>query len=356
MITIASFFSGLGAFEEAFKDLSIEYDVKYYCEILPFASKSYSIIHGIPESKNLGDITNVNEKELDKFNLMTWGSPCQDFSIIGDEQGAVWKCELCGHEYNPLEVHYSHRDKCPICQSSKLKKTRSSLLVEGLRILRENMPEYSIYENVKNITGDKHKKTFNLFIGELKEYGYTVYKKVVNALNYGLPQNRERLIMVCIRNDIDQGYIFPKECSKVPVLKEFIELGQPLNYDYYLTKENLASYLFKKKDFGERFSIKNIYKDYGSCLTTKSCKSVITNNFIVDIHGIRGLTERESFKLQGFNPDYVELLKNNGISKNQLYYMIGNSISANVIKEIIRELLINKTTIRQLDLFNFKYA
>ena len=92
---------------------------------------------------------------------------------------------------------------CPKCGSKNLDKSRSSLLVEWLRIVRVNKPNFGIYEDVKNITCGKHRQTFDLFIKELQEYGYNTYWKVLKASNYGLPQERERVYVVIIKKEID---------------------------------------------------------------------------------------------------------------------------------------------------------
>jgi DNA (cytosine-5)-methyltransferase 1 len=121
---------------------NINYKLINYCEFDKYASKAFSLIHSEPESKNLGDITKVNEKELDDFNMMVGGSPCQDFSVAGKQEGANWTCKNpeCNHKYNPLEVHYSRRNQCPKCESGEIEKTRLSLLVEWLRVLKEKKP------------------------------------------------------------------------------------------------------------------------------------------------------------------------------------------------------------------------
>ena len=118
------------------------------------------------------------------------------FQHSGQTGGAAWTCKHCGHVYNPLEAHYDQRDHCPKCGSTEIEKTRSSLLVEWLRFLREKKPRFAIYENVKNITGSRFYATFNLFVKELEDYGYNVYWQVLNAKHYGIPQNRERVYCV----------------------------------------------------------------------------------------------------------------------------------------------------------------
>ena len=95
-----------------------------FCEFDPYATKSYCAIHNESEDKNLGDITKVDETKLKPFNMIVGGSPCQDFSVAGKQKGSVWKCKECGHEYNPLTVHWSERDVCPECGSKELDKSR----------------------------------------------------------------------------------------------------------------------------------------------------------------------------------------------------------------------------------------
>ena len=151
--------------------MSKPYELVNFCEIDKYATKSYCAVHDVDPAKNLGDITKVDENKLPEFNCIFGGSPCQDFSVAGKGAGSMWKCRECGHEYNPITVHWSKRHICPECGSDQLDKTRSSLLVEWLRVIRANKPKWGIYENVKNITGKKHRATFDLFIKELEEYG-----------------------------------------------------------------------------------------------------------------------------------------------------------------------------------------
>lgn len=167
----------------------------------------------------------MDETQLKPFNMICGGSPCQDFSIAGKGKGSVWTCKHCGHTYNPLTVHWSERDACPECGSKDIEKTRSSLLVEYLRVIRANKPNFGIYENVKNIVGKKFKDTtFKLFTQELEEYGYNVYWKVLNAKNYGIPQNRERVYLIFIKKELDNGkFNFPEPFNNGIRLKDILD-------------------------------------------------------------------------------------------------------------------------------------
>lgn len=200
------------------------YELVNFCEFDKFASTSYCAIHGVDESINLGDITKVDETQIPPFNMICGGSPCQDFSVAGNQAGSMWKCKECDHEYNPLTVHYSKRHKCPNCGSEELDKSRSSLLVEWLRVIRANKPKWGIYENVKNIVSKRFKDTFKMFIDELHEYGYNTYYKVLNAKDYGIPQNRERVYLIIVQKEFDNGkFKFPEGFDNGLRLKDMLE-------------------------------------------------------------------------------------------------------------------------------------
>ena len=220
-----------------------QWELVNFCEFDKYATKSYCAIHNVDESKNLGDITKVDETELDNFNMICGGSPCQDFSVAGKQKGSVWTCKDCvddngkHFEYNPLTVHWSKRDCCPNCGSKNIEKTRSSLLVEYLRVVRSNRPNFGIYENVKNIVGKQFKDTtFKLFTDELEEYGYNVYWKVLNAKNYGIPQNRERVYLLFIKKDLDNGkFEFPEPFDNGLRLKDLLE--DEVDETFYISDE-----------------------------------------------------------------------------------------------------------------------
>lgn len=213
-----------------------------FCEFDKFATKSYCAIHNVDESLNLGDITEVDETKLEPFNMICGGSPCQDFSVAGKQKGAIWTCKDCEHKYNPLTVHWSERDKCPNCHSENIEKTRSSLLVEYLRVIRANKPNFGMYENVKNIVGKQFKDTFKMFTDELDEYGYNVYWKVLNAKNYGIPQNRERVYLIFIKKELDNGkFVFPEEFDNGVRLKDVLE--NEVDEKFYLSQDKVDKFL-----------------------------------------------------------------------------------------------------------------
>ena len=213
-----------------------------FCEFDKYATSSYCAIHNEDGSKNLGDITKVDETKLEPFNMICGGSPCQDFSVAGKQKGSVWTCKDCGQEYNPLTVHWSERDKCPCCGSNNIEKTRSSLLVEYLRVIRANKPNFGMYENVKNIVGKQFKDTFKMFTDELDEYGYNVYWKVLNAKDYGIPQNRERVYLIFIKKELDNGkFTYPEPFDNGMRLKDILE--ENVDEKFYISEDKVQRFL-----------------------------------------------------------------------------------------------------------------
>ena len=207
---VLSLFSGIGAFEKALDNLQVPYELVAYCEIDKYASKSYSAIHGVPESMNLGDITKVDEKQLPKgIDLITYGFPCQDISLAGKQKGLF---------------------------NEDGTQTRSGLFFEALRIIEETQPRVAIAENVKNLTGKKFASQFQIVLESLERAGYNNYWKVLNLKDFGIPQNRERVFIISIRKDIDNGtFIFPEGFPLEKRLKDVLE--DEVDERYFLSKK-----------------------------------------------------------------------------------------------------------------------
>ena len=212
---VLSLFSGIGAFEKALDRLNIDYELVAFSEIDKYATKSYCAIHGVDESMNLGDITKVDENSLPKdIDLITYGFPCQDISLAGKQKGLF------------------HDDGS---------KTRSGLFFEALRIIEATKPKIAIAENVKNLTGKKFKEQFELVLKSLEEAGYSNYWKVLNAKDYGIPQNRERVFIISIRKDIDKGFEFPEPFPLKLRLKDMLD--DEVDEKFYLSNKGVNGLL-----------------------------------------------------------------------------------------------------------------
>lgn len=209
---ILSLFSGIGAFEKALDNLGIQYELAGYSEIDKYAVKSYCAIHGVTEDLNLGDITKINEKSLPKdLDLITYGFPCQDISLAGKQKGMF---------------------------NADGTQTRSGLFFEALRIIEETQPKVAIAENVKNLTSKKFKLQFDIVLRCLEAAGYNNYWKVLNAKDYGIPQNRERVFIVSIRKDVDNGtFEFPAGFPLELRLKDMLE--EQVDEKFYLKSTQL---------------------------------------------------------------------------------------------------------------------
>ena len=213
---VLSLFSGIGAFEKALDNLDVPYELVNFCEFDKYAVKSYCAIHSVDESKNLGDITKVDENTLAKdIDVLTYGFPCQDISLAGKQKGLF---------------------------NEDGTQTRSGLFFEALRIIEATKPKIAIAENVKNLVGKKFNAQFQVVLASLEAAGYNNYWKVLNAKDFGVPQNRERVFIVSIRKDVDTDkFEFPKGFPLEKRLKDILE--DAADEKYFLT-ETMTKRLF----------------------------------------------------------------------------------------------------------------
>lgn len=207
MLTINELFSGIGAQVAGLKRLGIAYNVVGISEIDKFAIQSYEAING--SVRNYGDISKV--PLLDYADLWTYSFPCQDLSVAGKQAGIK-------------------------------EGTRSGLLLEVERLLENavllgNQPKYLLLENVKALVSKKFKPDFDRWLSKLSELGYDNYWKVLNAKDYGVPQNRERVFVVSIRKDLNQTYMFPEPVPLTLRLKDLLE--SEVDEKYYLPQEKV---------------------------------------------------------------------------------------------------------------------
>ena len=253
MLTVNELFAGIGAFRKALIRLGIPHEVVGISEIDKYAIKSYSAIYG--ETRNYGDISKV--ERLDYADLWTYGFPCQDISLAGQLKGIVKG------------------------------KTRSGLLYEVQRLLAQAqsddaLPKYLIMENVKNLVSKKFRPDFEGWLGWLDELGYNNYWKVLNAVDYGIPQNRERVFCISIRKDIDTGYTFPSTIESDTVLMDKLESVDNIDDKYFLSNECVlikkptdgvvkqAGYI-KKSENGTQHQSNTVYYPNGAARTLTAC-------------------------------------------------------------------------------------
>ena len=162
-IKLLSLFSGIGSPEQALKNIGVDYELVGFSEIDRFAVNSYCNVHNVSESLSLGDITKIDINSLPTdIDLITHGSPCQDFSAAGQQKGG-----------------------------DKGTGTRSSLMWTTVDIVEHCRPKVVLWENVKNLLSKKHRHNFDAYLEVMEQLGYTNYYQVLNAKDFGVPQNRE---------------------------------------------------------------------------------------------------------------------------------------------------------------------
>lgn len=266
MLKLLSLFTGIGAFEKALENLGINYELVGFSEIDKFAIKSYCTIHNIPEYKNLGDVSKIEIDKIPDFDLLTWGFPCQDISIAGRMKGIK-------------------------------EGTRSGLYYEGYKILKAKRPGISIIENVKNLTSKRFKEQFETILKDIEELGYNNYWQVLNAKNYSVPQNRERIFIVSIRKDIDKNnFVFPSPVELKLKLKDLLE--DTVDDKFYLTENGIGRLIKKNNKLLKDCQNPNI----SSCLIAGYHKmSGNQNQYIAEsnkVEKVAGLYDTENKKHQ----------------------------------------------------------
>lgn len=196
-------FAGYGSQSIALRNLGVKHEVVAISEIDKYALKAYYSLHS-KDIPNLGDISKLKVEDMPKHDLFTYSFPCQDISVAGKQAGI------------------------------EKGQTRSGLLYECERIIEHCKPKYLLMENVKNLVGKKFKAQFNEWLEYLEELGYTNYWKVLNAKDYGVPQNRERVFCISILGE-HEPYKFPQPIKLNKAIKDILE--DEVEEKYYLSDE-----------------------------------------------------------------------------------------------------------------------
>lgn len=325
-LKVLELFGGIAACSKALENLGIDYEIVDYVEINEHAVKSFNAIHGT-------DFTTQDICKWDKdveVDLVMHGSPCQDFSVVGLGAGG--------------DIGSG---------------TRSSLMYETVRIVKKLKPKYIVWENVKNLLSKTHRHNFDAYINILKDFGYNSYYKVLNACDYGLPQSRERVFTVSIRQDIDDGsFDFPQPITLETKLQDIVETN--VDEEYYLTdtfKEQIRNTKYRISNYVEStnkildgyfddFKVMDYRYDeglrirkHGLCptLTTRGKQSISGVPIFLKDNTLRFLTPRESWRLMGFSDEDYDKASQ-VVSSSQLYKQAGNSIAVNVLMAIFKEL------------------
>ena len=333
MLRVVECFAGIGACSQALTNLNIPHEIVDAVEIDKYAIKSFNAIHGTAFEPQ--DITQW-DKPLENIDLLLHGSPCQDFSLAGKQAGG--------------DINSG---------------TRSSLMYETLRIVGRIRPRIVIWENVKNLLSEKHRHNFDAYIKAMDALGYQSKYKVLNAKDYGIPQNRERVFTISTLGP--NNFEFPEPIPLERCLRDMLELFP--DEKYYLTDEQTKNLQVKPAEEisrtirtggagsldrhtwdvirvgglydkpGHRHQAGSVFDPSGLCATLSTMQGGNQEPIITNLGRIRRLTPRECWRLMGFPNDAFDRAQAMGISNSQLYKQAGNSICVSVLEAIFRKLI-----------------
>ena len=296
--TFIDLFAGIGGIRLGFE--AVGGHCVFSSEFDEDACKTYEANFGEHPS---GDITKIEAQNIPDFDILLGGFPCQAFSIIGKKEG--FSNETCGTLFFDIE-----------------------------RILKEKRPKAFLLENVRNLVSHDKGRTFKIITSHLEALGYHIYAKILNALDYGVPQKRERIIIVGFLDNVIFKFPDPiPEKNRTP-LSNILEKN--VDSKYYVKERIKLSRLERLKDKNypkpyishENMSGSITPHPYSSCL-----RAGASANYIL-INDERRPTEREMLRLQGF-PDSFKIILPYGKIKHQC----GNSVAVPVIKAVAKEMI-----------------
>ncbi len=302
-MTVAGLFAGIGGIELGFKKAGFE--ILWANEIDKNACKTYRLNyqHTLYEC----DIKELNEKEVEKVDVLTAGFPCQAFSIAGYQKG--------------------------------FDDDRGNVYFEILRFIDAIEPQVVFLENVKNLKGHDKGNTYKVIKKSLEDRGYYIKDKVINSSDY-LPQNRERIYIVAFKNKkAFDSFDFPKPKKVIQTIHDIIEPTAEDRFYYY----NSKYYKQLKEEMKNRDTIYQWRRVYVRENKSNLCPTLTANMgtgghnvpLIIDSKDIRKLTPDECAKFQGFD----EIIFPTDLAISHRYKQIGNSVTVPVIEAIAKEIL-----------------
>lgn len=299
-------FCGIGGFRYAINMAAKKQELEVECvlssDIDESAQNAYEANFG---ERPVGDITKVKEKDVPDHDLLLGGFPCQAFSIIGSGKG--------------------------------FDDTRGTLFFDVARILREKQPRAFVLENVKQLRGHDHGRTLETILLTLDELGYWVDYRILNALDFGLPQKRERILIVGFLRGTQGDFKWPKAKSVTPALDKILENDEDVPEEYFASKKivDARKRMIDGKKLPPGRSIWHENKSGNISPLPYSCalRAGASYNYLL-VDGIRRLTMREMLSLQGF-PKSFKIVCNYSETRKQA----GNSVPVPMISAVINEVL-----------------
>ena len=290
-----SLFCGAGGLDLGFKNVG--FDIVWANDSDKFAVESYK--KNVGEHVVLGDITEIDLNSIPLTEVIIGGFPCQPFSIMGSELG--------------------------------FEDTRGILFFRILEIIRNqkqrgNLPKVIVLENVKRLLTHDKGNTFKIIKKSLEGLGYNIFYKVLNSADYGIPQTRNRVFIVCFL-DKEINFEFPKEVKLDKTMQDLLEKN--VDEKYFLSEKIIPTILSSgTKNYKAKTEI-DLKIARPLCSTMHKMHRASQDNYITDNGRIRRLTPREAARLQGF-PENFEII----VSDTQAYRQFGNAVTVTVAEKV----------------------
>lgn len=304
MIRFIDLFCGIGGFRYGMEGACQSLDIKHQCvfssDIDPACRLSYvENFHELP----YGDITKIDAHTIPDFDILLGGFPCQAFSIIGKRQG--------------------------------FEDTRGTLFFDIARILSAKRPKMFVLENVKQLMGHNQGETLKTIVSVLEDMGYSVEYLVLNALDFGLPQKRERIWIVGSLCGLEH-FSLPTKKIVSKSLDDILE--KEVSQSLYASSKIQANRKEKIKMIPKETMIWHENKSGSVSAHPYSCalRAGASYNYLL-VNGERRLSSREMLRLQGF-PESFKI----AVSESQLRKQAGNSLPVNVAEVVIKSLLLSQ--------------
>lgn len=301
LVRFVDLFCGIGGFHVAMEQACADLGMKSKAVFASDIDKDCQIAYEANFSLKVhGDITKIDEKEVPYHDVLVGGFPCQPFSIIGERKG--------------------------------FDDTRGTLFFDIARIIKEKKPAAFVLENVKTLRGHDGGETLKLILDTLDGLGYRTTFAILNALNFGLPQKRERIWIVGNRMDIPMS-LPVGDVPMTPLSRILEKKVDPKHYasDYIRQKRHSVMTAGKEATIWHENKAGNISSYPYSC----ALRAGASYNYLL-VNGERRLTPREMFRLQGF-PDSYKIVSTDSQSRKQA----GNSLPINVAKAVLKELFLS---------------
>lgn len=270
------------------------------------------------DSRNYGDLTKIDLKELPEFDIMIAGFPCQTFSIAGKREG--------------------------------FEDNRGLIIYSLIKIMKTKNVKYFLLENVKGLLNHDKGKTLRIIKNELEKAGYNLYTKVLNSINFGVPQMRERIYLVGFRKDLDNyTFEFPSEENIIYNLENYLDTENTAELDK--TNETFNRYLKNKYNKEKNYRIEDILTWENSVIDYRQSDLRRYNGYFPTLrtgrHGLLYIKNKkmlrlngyEALLLQGFPKEIAEIVKKDKFFiNNTVLSQAGNAMTVNVIKKIAEKM------------------